>query len=236
MIKKCEICGKEFETPKTYRRYCCDGDVKVDSRKTIPQKVSIGLLALILTVLVAHGAIRDVGSRPEPVGASRIVEAEFVPTGEGVQKVDVEAEAEVEPEVAEEPVVEEIVTDPAVYIAKTVYGEARGLGATEQAAVVWCILNRVDAYGSDIVSVVTAPSQFHGYSAWNPVTDEIYSLVADVLQRWENEKAGMENVGRVLPKEYLYFYGSGGRNYFTTEWRGGTTWDWTMTSPYGNGY
>ena len=35
-----------------------------------------------------------------------------------------------------------------------------------------------------------------------------------------------------LPKEYLYFTGDGAHNYFTTEWQGGQTWDWSLESPY----
>ena len=124
----------------------------------------------------------------------------------------------------------------ATYIAKTVYGEACGLNTTEQAGVIWCILNRVDARASytanDIIAVVTAPSQFHGYSAYNPVNDTIYNLTIDVMKRWLAEKNGYTNVGRVLPKEYLYFYGDGRHNYFRTSWRGGTTWNWGLESPY----
>lgn len=219
-------------------------ELHMNWNKTKLQLVSICLLALILTVLVMCGAIRDIGPKPEPVGAYDLVEAEFVSSGDGLVEIeDVETVA-VEPEVAAvetdivevstEPIVEQVATDAAVYIAKTVYGEARGLGQTDQAAVVWCILNRVDAYGSDIVSVVTAPNQFHGYSAGNPVTDDIYWLVNDVLQRWQNEKAGASDVGRVLPKEYLYFYGDGVRNHYRTAYRGGTTWNWGLASPYVN--
>jgi len=46
------------------------------------------------------------------------------------------------------------------------------------------------------------------------------------------EKECVGSVGRVLPKEYLYFTGDGAHNYFTTEWQGGQTWDWSLESPY----
>ena len=158
---------------------------------------------------------------------------------------------EVEEIVVEEPIVEMTVEDVTVddpdilhlynnevaYIAKTVYGEARGCSKTEQAAVVWTILNRVDsdlAYmPDDIVSVVTQPEQYHGYNPNHPVTDEIVSLVEDVIGRWNDEKNGVENVGRVLPKNYLWFYGDGRHNHFTDAWRGGNKWDWSLESPYG---
>ena len=122
-------------------------------------------------------------------------------------------------------------------LAKTIWGEARGVKSiTEKAAVAWCILNRVDAKGyacgGDIEYVLTFPGQFVGYDEDNPVTTECKEIAADVLARWAAEKAGHEDVGRVLPKEYTYFTGDGKRNYFTDEWKGGNTWDWSLPSPY----
>ena len=105
----------------------------------------------------------------------------------------------------------------AQYIAKTVWGEARGCTVAEQEQVIWCILNRVDSdiqyFPDDIISVVTQPNQFHGYSPDHPVTEEHYNLALDVLERWEAEKRG-EAVQRNLGKEYLYFHGDGKHNYF----------------------
>ena len=122
-------------------------------------------------------------------------------------------------------------------LAKTIWGEARGVESiTEKAAVAWCILNRVDAKGyacgGDIEYVLTFPGQFVGYDEDNPVTTDCKEIAADVLTRWAAEKAGIEDVGRVLPKEYTYFTGDGKRNYFTDEWKGGNTWDWSLPSPY----
>lgn len=70
-------------------------------------------------------------------------------------------------------------------LAKMVWGEARGVPSdTEKTACVWCALNRVDqGYGS-ITTVVTAPYQFIGYDADNPIDDEIKALCEDVLTRW----------------------------------------------------
>ena len=121
-------------------------------------------------------------------------------------------------------------------LAKTVYGEARGCSTTEQAAVVWCVLNRVDDecafWPDDIIGVATQPEQFHGYYAGHPVTQEHYALALDVIDRWQREKNGEADVGRVLPPEYLYFHGDGERNHFRTEYTGGQTWDWSLDSPY----
>ena len=124
----------------------------------------------------------------------------------------------------------------ATYIAKTIWGEARGCSKMEQAAVAWCILNRVDSdlpyIPNSIREVVTQKGQFHGYSKDFPVDDDIYDLAVDVIERWQREKLGEENVGRVLPKEYLYFYGDGERNHFTIEWKDKATWDWSLENPY----
>lgn len=120
------------------------------------------------------------------------------------------------------------------HIAKTVWGEARGLSKTHQAGVVWAILNRCDdgRFGKGVIGVVTAPSQFAGYRSGNPVDPEIRDLVVDVLDRYSQEKAGIKNVGRVLPKEYLYFRGNGRVNLFSKKWNSNNVWDWSLESPY----
>ena len=119
-------------------------------------------------------------------------------------------------------------------LARTVWGEARGVGSkAEQAAVIWCILNRVDArYADSIIGVITAPGQFAGYSIYYPVTDEFEELARDVLIRWYREKDGEIDVGRTLPQGYYYFNGSGGHNWFRQEFRSSTYWDWSLPNPY----
>lgn len=119
-------------------------------------------------------------------------------------------------------------------LAKIVYREARGIGdKAHQAAVIWCILNRVDNgyWGDTISEVATYPKAF----AWvpdTPVEPDLLLLAADVCERWNLEKAGASEVGRVLPREYLYFTGNGKLNHFTTEWKGAKVWDWSLESPY----
>ena len=116
-------------------------------------------------------------------------------------------------------------------IAQCVWGEARGCDRTQQAAVVWCILNRVDAGYGDIRTVITAPHQFTGWRKSNPVEPELYGLAEDTWNRWMLEKHGVES-GRVLPKEYLWFSGDGRVNHFRDAYKGGTRWDWSLESPY----
>lgn len=119
-------------------------------------------------------------------------------------------------------------------IGRTIWGEAEGVkDKAEQAAVAWCILNRVDESGKSIEEVITAPHQFQGfYRVTGDVPEYFLQLAEDVLLRWRMEKTGMEDVGRVLPEDYLYFIGHGGRNYFSKEWKAPDFWDWTLKSPY----
>ena len=61
---------------------------------------------------------------------------------------------------------------------------------------------------------------------------ELEELALDVIERWLDEKDGEAEVGRVLPREYLFFTGDGKHNHFRTEWDGGQVWDWSLQSPY----
>lgn len=119
-------------------------------------------------------------------------------------------------------------------LAKIVYQEARGIPQkSHQAAVIWCILNRLDNgyWGDDIITVATYPNAF----AWvpdTPVEEEFMDLAIDVVTRWNWEKQGLQDVGRTLPATYLYFTGNGDFNYFTREWKGTEYWDWSLPDPY----
>lgn len=120
-----------------------------------------------------------------------------------------------------------------IMIAKVLWAECRGVPSdTEKACVAWTILNRVDADDSQtIADVIKAKHQF----AWNsgsPVDDGLYDLAADVLERWNLEKNGQSDVGRVLPSDYLWFSGDGNHNYFRNEYKGGDIWDYSLPSPY----
>lgn len=119
-------------------------------------------------------------------------------------------------------------------LAKIVYQEARGIPQkSHQAAIIWCILNRLDNgyWGDDIITVATYPNAF----AWvpdTPVEEEFMDLAIDVVTRWNWEKQGLQDVGRTLPATYLYFTGDGDFNYFTREWKGTEYWDWSLPDPY----
>lgn len=113
-------------------------------------------------------------------------------------------------------------------IARTIWGEARGVAnPDEQEAVGWCILNRLDAgWANTVLGVVSAPGQFAGYDPAHPVTDEFAEMAREILTAHWRESQGERDVGRVLPKEFLYFASRGdGRNYFRTEYQGGVFWE-----------
>lgn len=125
--------------------------------------------------------------------------------------------------------------DDATDLAKVLLRECGGIPSkTEQACVAWCVLNRVDEYGSSIYDVLREPNQF-AFSDTTEVRDDLYELAKDVLWRWNDEKNGITESGRVLPREYIYFHGDGVHNYFRNAFSGDyDTWDYSLESPYEN--
>lgn len=131
----------------------------------------------------------------------------------------------------------------AVMIARTMFNESRGIQSkTEIACIGWTALNRVDAgskagFRDTIAGVLTQPNQF-AYSAGAPTTSDygynLVELATDVLDRWSREKAGQTNVGRVLPRDYMWYAGDGKHNYFRNKYQGGTRWNYSLPSPYEN--
>jgi hypothetical protein len=95
-----------------------------------------------------------------------------------------------------------------IIVVKTLHGEAHCVKSkAERAMVVWVILNRYDSgkFGKTLTEICTAPRQFTGYRADNPVDEECVELVKDVMRRWVAEKNGETNVGRTIPADYLFF-------------------------------
>lgn len=121
----------------------------------------------------------------------------------------------------------------ACLLAKMAWGEARGMSTYERSLTMWCVLNRVDneRYPNSVEAVVTAPYQFVGYKASNPIDKELYELAKDVLARWYAEKNCIGSVGRTLPNDYLYFYGDGQHNKFRKTNSGVGRYDFTDTNP-----
>lgn len=123
-------------------------------------------------------------------------------------------------------------SEEAVYMAKTIYGEARGeYSQTKQAYVAWIILNRVDAgedagFKNTIHEVCTQQDQFCYDESFPTVDDygrDLVELSLDVLERWLAEKRfGTEKSGRVIPKDCYYFW----------EEEYSLDWNYAMPSPY----
>ena len=126
--------------------------------------------------------------------------------------------------------------ESAIMLAKLVFAEARGIKSqTEQACVIWSVLNRVDSevWPDTIYGVVTQPYQFAYRSYSNTVDDygrDLVQLSRDVLYRYDAEKSGEGNVGRVLPKDYTFYTGDGTHNYFRNP--SGYIYDGSLESPY----
>lgn len=122
-----------------------------------------------------------------------------------------------------------------IALAKTLYNECRGVVSDmEKACVAWVVCNRVDAgkYGRTVYDVVAAPHQF-AYRSNTPVTDQMYDLAIDVLTRWNKEKNGHVDVGRVLPSDYLFFHGDGKHNYFRKNYSDRSKfWNYSLENPY----
>lgn len=135
----------------------------------------------------------------------------------------------------------------AVMLAKTMYNESRGIKSkTEIACIGWVVANRVDAgnrklYGGTIGEVLTKPNQFAYTAGAKTTSDYGYDLVAlatDVLDRWSRESSGQTNVGRVLPRDYLWYKGDGRHNWFYRSYQSflrgdkSAAWNYRLVSPY----
>ncbi len=191
--------------------------------------IKAGLVALLLIWSFIAGMLTGAAITPRRANAEELPPDLVLPAPGWVQTAALTAPAELPEEW--QPAAADV-----EMLAKLLYGEARGVkSATRQAAVIWCVLNRVDkpgCWGDSIAEVVTAKRQFVGYRADNPVLPELAGLAEDVLRRHHAESEGAADVGRVLPREYCYFTGYGCENLFTAEWRGTDYWGWAMASPY----
>lgn len=166
------------------------------------------------------------------------VDTTEVPTLSVLDTQETATEQPTEPEVTQEEEDEYITyftEDDITDIAKLLLRECGGVPSkTEQACVAWCVLNRVDEQNSSIYEVLRSPNQFAFYES-TEVQDDLYNLAKNVLSRWNDERNGVSDVGRVLPKGYTYFHGDGVHNYFRNAFDGNyDTWDYSLESPYEN--
>lgn len=121
----------------------------------------------------------------------------------------------------------------AVDMAKLLAYECRGMeDLTEKACVLWTVMNRVEKNGDTIHNVLRLASQYAFYEE-SEYSEEDFCLALDVIARWEKEQSGQTDVGRVLPKEYMWFFGDGQHNWFCDQFSGDyNLWDYSLDTPY----
>ena len=198
--------------------------------------LKIAVIVTIILMFVACFIYRACADKKDDNVGTQVTAAEL----EVVEEPDTRASAgytgDIEYQHTKYPGTTVVTDDPRVYImAQLIWGEARGVqSTTEQAAVAWCVLNRVDdpAFPDTIEGVIIQDCQFEGYNSENPATEEFIFLASDVIHRWREERSGHPNAGRILPKSYLYFEGDGERNWFSEDWLSSDFFDWSLPSPY----
>lgn len=215
--------------------------MKKTSRKRIIRVVSASTIIVVTLILgiAVSSAEEEVVKADTPKASVQplvieTVEKNVEPQDTVTETVEVDEPEEVTVETEAEPYITIYYTEQDVIdIAKVLYNECRGVGSkTEQACVAWTILNRVDNQGLSISEVIRAKDQF-AFNESTTVDDSLLDLASDVLWRWNSEKNGETEVGRVLPKEYTYFVGRGGHNYFRNGFDGEySIWDYSLKSPY----
>lgn len=107
------------------------------------------------------------------------------------------------------------------------------------AAVMWCAYWRSQegpskGFNSTIHGVCSQPYQFLGYNPYKAVSEDLMLFAEDVFTRCKQYEiiGNYEEVGCVLPKEYLWFRGTGYINIFRDAYQGGGEWDWSLPNPY----
>lgn len=210
---------------------------KVQLRWTMGVIVWAVIVAIVAFHGIADGWAMGKHTAPAESPAETTTEA-FVEVQKEAQEKMLEENAEISRQFYEKFKSTYVTEDAITMLAKLIYGEARGCSTTEQAAVVWNVLNRVDSpeFPDYIEDAILQENAYDGYSPNHPVVDEFMRLAEDVIDRWTWEKWDGGDYGRVLPKEYLYFHGDGKVNWFRIEYQHtGEYWDWSLPSPYEEG-
>lgn len=185
------------------------------------------LIALCVTVVLALISILLASKKDDPV-------VETYPSEPNIIESTAETVCLEETVPETKPIYYHYTEEEIEMLAQLLWSECRGVpSTTRQACVAWVVCNRVDSGEYDSISdAITAAGQFAWYS-YDPVTVELYWLAQDVLVRWNYEKNGVEDVGRVIPSDYLWFHGEYGENYFRNGYSGNfDVWDYSLPSPY----
>ena len=208
----------------------------------LDKRILIVVGLVLLSLGIALGYASNLKEKTSPVISEQTETSAPDTSKEPIETEPIETEPiETEP-IETEPVfdvvnyVNETYSNEIMMLARLVYCEGRGVASqTEQACIIWTVLNRVDAYGKSISETILAPHQF-SYKEDAPFYDDfdrdLRELARDVLQRWTLEHMGEADVGRVLPSNYLFFAGKNGHNWFRMGYTDTECWDYSFTSPY----
>lgn len=197
------------------------------------------LIMIALQIPILARASESDGWEPIILPEPLTVENQIVPTQFDGYVEQPEVTNDEVPQMTEEELIRSVITErQEKKLAQTLYGEDRNCGGPEdtmkQAAVIWSIFNRCDAYGQTVDEVITR-SQYHGWFPDQQHPQWAHEIVRDVALRWAREKMGETDVGRVLPPEYLFFSAGGRHEKFRTGYRTSDYWDWSAENPYYEG-
>lgn len=208
----------------------------------LDKRILIAVGLILLSLGIALGCASNLKEKVSPVTSEQTETSAPDTSKEPIETEPIEIELiETEP-IETEPVfdvvnyVNETYSNEIMMLARLVYCEGRGVASqTEQACIIWTVLNRVDAYGKSISETILAPHQF-SYKEDAPFYDDfgrdLRELARDVLQRWTLENMGEADIGRVLPSNYFFFAGKNGHNWFRMGYTDTECWDYSLTSPY----
>jgi len=192
------------------------------------RKVLIAATVLILAISVSNAEAQD--SPPNPAIPERQADVAYVRMVKAQEAARIKVVKEEPAVIIAKPTPEEIFANlypgedynqTIVVLAKLLKGEAGGVKSdTNKACVIWCVLNRVDVKmrGDTVIECAVSVHQF-SYRKRNQVKESFVKIAKDVLDRWLLEKTGETDVGRVLPKNYCYFYGNGRYNVFRNQYK-----------------
>lgn len=198
----------------------------------VNKRILIIIGVVLLVVGMTLGCASNLEEKASPITSEQI-ETSTLNTSKDMVETEL---IETEPSFDVVNYVNETYSNEIMMLARLVYAEGRGIASqTEQACIIWTVLNRVDEYGKSISETILEPNQF-SYNEDAPFYDDfgrdLRKLARDVLQRWTLENMGKTDVGRVLPSNYFFFTGKNGHNWFRMGYTDTEYWDYSFTSPY----
>ena len=137
------------------------------------------LLFMVYTIIVCSFSARNARIKATNETAARYEAqiAAYMAAQEEAARVAAEAAAvQIDQERAE-----------AEMLARLLYG-VKNNSTDDLYTLAWCVINRVDnpAFPSTVEGVINQPLQWMGYSADNPVLENLYRIADDVLTTWRS--------------------------------------------------